>query len=67
MLRITALSIAALILTASAYAETYTEQSNQFCTYHAYVISGTNVEQVYVHRHPSNAAGWSYDNPVVLC
>ena len=45
MKRIAALPLAALILTASALAATFTEQSNKFCTYRELVINGQNVSR----------------------
>ncbi len=45
MKQVAALSITALVLIASAFGTTFTEQSNQFCTYHAYVINGVNVDR----------------------
>ena len=46
MNRMTALPIAALILSASAFAVTFTQGSNQSCAYNTYVISGQLVHRL---------------------
>lgn len=69
MKRIAALPIAALILSASAFAVTFTQGPNQSCAYNTYVISGQLVhrfgcsliptDQTYVDGSPVYQSFWA--------